>query len=228
MCNERDRLIAYIYDECDATERDAVRQHLDGCDECRVEVGGLRSVREDLLAWDVPAHGSVWQPFAPAKPAAWWRQVPGWGMAAAASLVLLSGAAGGAIAHAFVAEPAQSPAVASRETPLTQASLTSADLAALEQRINARLSNQMGAVDARVQQVSSRTIPVSLTDGQASLSQEVVALRETNKKLRDLIDIYLANQDGIERKWEMKYGEVKGTLKNMQANMDAMASLVIK
>ena len=120
MCNERDRLIAYIYDECDATERDAVRQHLDTCDECRVEVTALRTVREDLLAWDVPAHGSVWQPFAPPKPSVWWRQVPTWALAAAASIVLLSGAVGGAAPHAFMVDTAHNTTVAQADNASTQ------------------------------------------------------------------------------------------------------------
>ena len=225
MCNERDRLIAYIYDECDATERDAVRLHLDTCDECRVEVAALRSVREDLLAWDVPVHGSVWQPFAPPKPSVWWRQVPTWALATAASLVLLSGAAGGAIAHAFMVDPAQTPALSARDTRDT---LTSADLAALEQRLNAQVSDRVGAVDARVQQVSTRSMPASFTDSETALRQEVIVLREANDRLSNLLGTFLANQGENDHKWEMKYGEVKGTLKNMQANMDSMASLVIK
>jgi len=87
MCNQRDRLIGYVYDECNASERDEVQRHLETCGECRAEIAGLRSVREDLLAWDVPDHESVWRPFAPAPAPRWWVQVPGWAMAAAASIV---------------------------------------------------------------------------------------------------------------------------------------------
>ncbi len=229
MCNERDRLIAYIYDECDATERDAVRQHLDGCDECRVAVRGLRSVREDLLAWDVPAHGSVWQPFAPAKPAAWWRQVPAWALAAAASLVLLSGAAGGAMAHAFVGEPAQGPVVTARDGASPErVSLTADDLAALERRLSARFSDQVGAVDARVQQVSSHAIPANFTQNQDALMSEVLVLRETNKRLNDQLSTFLANQDIIEKRMDMKFGVYQGKLDNMQANMQDIVSKLIK
>ena len=50
MCNEREKLIGYLYDEGDSSERDAVRQHLETCAECRSEIGSLRSVREDLVA----------------------------------------------------------------------------------------------------------------------------------------------------------------------------------
>jgi anti-sigma factor ChrR (cupin superfamily) len=83
MCNERERLIGYVYDEVDAAERAVIDRHVESCAECRDEIRGFRSVREDLLAWDVPEHGSVWQPFAPARRTPWWRDVPAWAMAVA-------------------------------------------------------------------------------------------------------------------------------------------------
>src|SRR5262245_25303266 len=95
MCDQRERLIGYVYDECDPAERAAVQQHLDSCGECRTEIAALRSVRVDLQSWEVPDHESVWKPFTPAPAPAWWSQVPRWAMAAAAGLVIISGAAGG-------------------------------------------------------------------------------------------------------------------------------------
>src|SRR5207244_3539312 len=62
MCDERERLIGYVYDECDAGEKRLVEAHLQTCETCREEIGGLRRVRTDLLAWDVPDHGSAWTP----------------------------------------------------------------------------------------------------------------------------------------------------------------------
>jgi len=225
MCNERDRLIAYLYDECDARERDAVREHLDGCDECRTEVAGLRSVREDLLAWDVPAHESVWKPFMPARPRAWWREVPAWALAAAAGVVLVAGAAGGAVAHAFIPEGtrAQGTGAPVLQQPVA-VSLTASDLDALERRLTTSFGDRLGAVDARVQQVSTRSIPVSLTDGQAALSQEVVELREANKKLRDLVGMFLNNQRRMEDAIDFKNTEFQTKLNNMQSNMQLIVA----
>ena len=62
MCDDRERLIGYVYDECEADERQRNEQHLAGCLSCRQEIAGLRAVREDLLAWDVPSHASIWRP----------------------------------------------------------------------------------------------------------------------------------------------------------------------
>lgn len=143
MCDERERLIGYVYDEVDAEERQRVRRHLDGCDVCREEIGGLRRVREDLLAWDVPDHGSVWKPFAPARVTPWWREVPGWALAAAATLVFAVGAAGGVATQALMASPAQAAAVAPVEA--IPASLSDAQLAILEERLRQFVRSSMAA-----------------------------------------------------------------------------------
>jgi hypothetical protein len=152
MCDERERLIGYVYDECDAGERRIIEAHLESCETCREEIGGLRGVRTDLLAWDVPDHGSVWTPFVKARPTPWWREVPAWGLAAAASLMLLAGAAGGAATRAFMAPPAAA-------APAAPAATGSTDLASLESRINDNLRSQLSALDARVRLVSAHQTP---------------------------------------------------------------------
>jgi putative zinc finger protein len=225
MCNERDRLISYIYDECDARERDAVREHLDTCAECRTEVAGLRSVREDLLAWDVPAHESVWRPFAPAPSRAWWREVPAWAMAAAAGLVLVAGAAGGAAVHAFMPErtQAQGPGAPVLQQPPTKVSLTAADLDALERRLTSRFGDQVGAVNVRLDQVSNRPVPMNPTE-QTALNKEVLDLREENSRLAHVIDLFMANTSQIKNAFDLKQAQFESRLKNVDANMTQIAN----
>ena len=134
MCEERERLIGYLYDECDANERRAVDAHLEHCSTCRQEVQALRGVRADLLAWEVPGAPQVWRPFtAPVQPA-WWRQVPGWAMAAAAGLVLAAGLAGGMSARALSPGGAAAQDAANAAVPVV-AGITAGDLAAAQQRI---------------------------------------------------------------------------------------------
>jgi pimeloyl-ACP methyl ester carboxylesterase len=154
MCDERERLIGYVYDECDAGERRLVEKHLEACETCREEIGGLRGVRTDLLAWDVPDHGSVWTPFVKARPTPWWREVPAWGLAAAASLMLLAGAAGGAATTAFLQH---APAAAETSARLTgvvavPATVSPQDLTAMEQRL---MSKVRGEIEQRVSVVSA-------------------------------------------------------------------------
>jgi hypothetical protein len=141
MCEQRERLIGYLYDECDAEERQLIDRHLETCHTCRDEISGLRQVREDLLAWDVPARESVWQPFAPPRPAPWWREVPAWALAAAASVTFFAGAAGGAATYALLPHPTASAVVAERTeprqpvVPVAYDNVTRRELTAAEQRI---------------------------------------------------------------------------------------------
>jgi len=152
MCNEREQLIGYLYDEGDSSERDAVRRHLETCAECRAEIASLRSVREDLAAWEVPEHGSVWRPFAAAPTPPWWQHVPQWALAAAAGIVLVSGAAGGAVTHAFMPQHA-TPSVQTSAAGSTQTSAP-AELAAMQQQI-AMLRAELGQLNGRVRQASA-------------------------------------------------------------------------
>jgi hypothetical protein len=156
MCDERERLIGYLYDECDASERQLIDTHLETCRTCREEVGGLRRVREDLLAWEVPPRDSVWMPFAPPRPPSWWREVPGWALAAAASITFLAGAAGGAVTYALMPPaPAASALMVDapdrREpmVPVTYDNVTRRELTAAEQRIVEMLRAEIAARLAR-------------------------------------------------------------------------------
>ena len=101
MCEQRDRVLDYLYDEASPADRREIERHLDGCGLCRDDVQAFRRVREDLLAWGVPDQTSVWTPFAPAPVVPWHRQVPTWAMAAAASVMFVVGAAGGFAASAL-------------------------------------------------------------------------------------------------------------------------------
>ena len=150
MCNEREKLIGYLDDEGDSSERDAVRRHLEACAECRAEIASLRAVREDLAAWEVPEHGSVWRPFAAAPTPPWWQHVPQWALAAAAGIVLVSGAAGGAVTHAFM--PHATTAAQTSPAGATQVSAPT-ELAAMQQEI-IRLRQELGQLSGRVQQAN--------------------------------------------------------------------------
>ncbi len=125
MCEQREQVLEYLYDEASPTGRREVERHLEGCDECRNELRAFRTVREDLLAWGVPNPPSVWTAFAPAPVVPWHRQVPAWAMAAAASLMFVVGSAGGFVAHSVVdgRGPADSGSVSAPVVPadITQA-----------------------------------------------------------------------------------------------------------
>jgi hypothetical protein len=93
MC-DKELLVGYVYDELDAAERKAIQQHLASCRECRDEAQALRGARSHLAAWQVPSGTPSLQPIAAdVSPAARFRIRSGWGLAAAAALVLAAASA---------------------------------------------------------------------------------------------------------------------------------------
>jgi anti-sigma factor RsiW len=143
MCEQRENLVAYLYDEADANERRSMETHLASCETCREELRAFRDVRQDLLAWDVPAYESVWKPFVTARTQPVWRQMPAWSMAAAAMLVFGIGVAGGFAGRAIAARtvaPAEVQAAATQPPQPVQAATTTPsvsldDFRALQSRI---------------------------------------------------------------------------------------------
>jgi anti-sigma factor RsiW len=198
MCDEREPLLAYLYDEADPIERRRVETHLETCETCREELSGLQRVRQDLLAWDVPEHGSVWKPFTPARQVWSWRDVPVWTMAAAAGLMLALGAAGGAAAHTWLTRPvavaltADAPArmtvaqpmamLPAKAIPASNVTLTPADLAKLEERLLAEIDRRDRAAAQRVSTENGQLLDAIMRD----YSQMAYAKTKTDDRLKAL------------------------------------------
>ena len=53
-CDDKERLVAFLYGETSDRERAEVEAHLAGCVTCAEEVDELRAVRVDLAAWQPP------------------------------------------------------------------------------------------------------------------------------------------------------------------------------
>jgi len=186
-------LIGYVYDECEPVERAAVQEHLETCAECRTEIAALRSVRSDLQSWQVPdsEYVSVWRPFAPAPAPSWWQQVPRWAMAAAAGVVMMSGAAGGAVSYMVLN---QQPVQASSQTAAVQpvSAVTVNDVNALEQRLRTLVKVEVDRLNTQVQLVSSRpAVQMSAEQEVAfhtAFDRQLGELRATNDKQVDAIN----------------------------------------
>ena len=91
LCGYADRdetIVAFLYDELDASRRRDFNAHLLTCVVCRDEVAGLRTVRTQLARWEPPALASPTPPVAATSRPAWWRTVPAWAQVAAALLFL--------------------------------------------------------------------------------------------------------------------------------------------
>ena len=98
MCDSKELLVGFLYDELDSAAKRTFQAHLLTCVECRDEVAELRATRGQIAEWTPPepdfgfriVRGAAAPPAAPA-PA--FRISPAWGLAAAALLVVAVGAA---------------------------------------------------------------------------------------------------------------------------------------
>jgi hypothetical protein len=172
MCDERERLIGYVYDECDAEDRRHIEVHLESCPVCRQEISGLRGVREDLLAWSVPEHTPVWRPAPVVVAVPWWRQSPGWGLAAAAAVVLLAGVAGAAATRVVTPPPAP-------------VGVTADDLNAIEQQILTLMRAELARVSttaAAAPAAPPSAAPVQLADGSDQVERRITAKLEESDR----------------------------------------------
>jgi hypothetical protein len=178
MCDERERLIGYLYDECDAEERRQIESHLKSCHVCQAEVGGLQSVRTDLLAWDVPEHSPIWRPMpaAVAPPVVWWRQTPGWALAAAAAVVLIAGLAGGAATR--LVTPA----------PVPAAGVTAEELNEVQRQIVTMLRAELDRVRAAQTNVAAPAPPALAAAEDGQVERRMTArLDESNAKTLEFL-----------------------------------------
>jgi anti-sigma factor RsiW len=148
-CDEKDRLVGYLYDEASAAERAAVEAHLSRCAACAAELEDLKGVRGHLAGWHAPeidlGFRVTREPVggAPAR-GAW--ALPLWAQAAAAVLVLAAGAglanleiqygSRGLTVRTGWGNATAAPAAAKESAGRVQPNgVTTADLRALEERL---------------------------------------------------------------------------------------------
>ena len=216
MCDERERLIGYLYEECDAEERRQVETHLESCPTCRAEIGGLKSVRTDLLAWNVPEHAPVWRPMpaAVAPPVVWWRQTPGWALAAAATVVLAAGLAGGAATRLM----------APTAVPAQVAGVTADELSAAQQQIVTMLRAELD----RVRAASAESAPspsgvatLAAAEKSSQVERRVTAkLEESDSKtLQNLIGLHNMLQ-GYKRDSDREVQRMRREIEELRVAID--------
>lgn len=93
---EPDALMTYLYGEGEPDERARVNAHLATCQACTAELASLQAARGALDAWAPPDPAPhVRVVFDTEETPSWWRAMltPSWGLATAAALVVVVGAA---------------------------------------------------------------------------------------------------------------------------------------
>lgn len=96
MCDRKEQLIAFLYEELGPSDARSFQQHLGACADCRTELAELRATRGQIAAWTPPEPDfgfHIVRGAAAPPPARTFRISPAWGLAAAAMLLLAVGAA---------------------------------------------------------------------------------------------------------------------------------------
>lgn len=230
MCDKRERLMDYLYDEAAPADRREVEEHLESCRDCRDEMRAFRRVREDLLAWEVPAYESVWTPFAPTPVAPWYRQVPAWAMTAAAGLMLLLGTAGGFAAQAL--RPSATPAAtaASISTPAQAEAapdVLPATLVGLDES-EVRLLIQREVAQSGVMRVANNTSKLSAAERQQLLNATESLVYERHKemlgKVSQFVSLIQTERAMDLREYQQEIGSLKSQVKELQSTVNFMVA----
>jgi Putative zinc-finger len=184
-CDDTETLVAYLYDEVDAHERDDVARHLAGCARCRDEVAALGGVRHALTGWAPPspdlrftvvsetAASNVVRPQVPA-----WQSVPRWAQLVAATLAL---AVGAAVANIQVRHDAQGWTVSTGWTTPSVAPVPAPSDEAWRQAFTEFQTTVRRELAARPAATPAPAAPAAPTSEPAVL-QRVAALIEASEK----------------------------------------------
>ena len=209
MCN-KERLVAYLYDDLNAIERTDFEAHLAACASCRDELGGLRQTRQHLAAWAPPEPEINFQivrstAAPPARRVA--AGVPRWAIAAAAALVLLAGAA--AIANVEVRYEqdgslivrtgwAGAPSGPDASSPVVPGAAQAAGAAGASEE-TARLQAAVAALTARVQQLEAQPSAVVAAGTRPGISpadlRKILAESEARQRTETAVQIAQVWQD---------------------------------
>jgi hypothetical protein len=166
-CGTHEALIAYLYDECEPSERESIAAHVALCALCTDEIQSLRDTRAHLGAWSPPSialgfqitRTEVDQPAKVLRPAAWFRQpLPAWAQVAAAAVIFAAGMGVSAV------RSTDAPAVASvgqpgvSVTPVAATTVSRNELARLDARIRSVETAQAQAVPVHLQRTAAPVI----------------------------------------------------------------------
>jgi hypothetical protein len=181
QCGDPGALVAYLYDECEPGERELIAAHITRCATCASEIETLGATRRTLAAWTPPemalgfqitraeqSEPAVNQPARVLEPKiAWWRApLPAWAQAAAAVVIF---AAGVSIGVARNATTEQAPREAEVIPVATATNVSREELAELEQRLRAEMS-QVRTVSS-VAPAPARSADALMSDMRALIEQ---------------------------------------------------------
>lgn len=95
MCDRKELLVSFLYDEIDSASKREFQKHLTTCVECRDELAELGATRAQIATWTPPDADLGFRIIreADVSKRRWFQWSPAWGFAAAAVVLLAIGAA---------------------------------------------------------------------------------------------------------------------------------------
>ena len=233
-CGDPAALAGYLYDECSADERAAIGAHVAMCAKCASEVAALHATRTALASWRPPdvelgfriTSERETPPAATVlRPKAWWqRPMPAWAQAAAAVLIFAAGAMSG-MRTGQVASPSPSPTTAVVATP---ASVSAADLAALERRLRTEMNSMRTASAPQTVQASASDQAIVRRVGELVAESEKRQQRElafrVAQVMRDVDSQRAMDLSRIER----TFGQMEGVTRPELAEQRQMINYLIQ
>jgi len=207
MCN-KEQLVAYLYDDLPAGERATVESHAARCAACRDEIAALRGTRQHLAAWAPPDPGFDLRGVRRGEAAEPRRVrfVPAWALAAAASLLVVAGAAAlanlevrvgsdGLVVRTGWGVSATSPdggAAATPETSRAADAGLAGELRALQQRLRELEKTQAAEITAAVPAAGSVGDHASAAATQAVEARLRRLIAESERRQRTDMALQLA------------------------------------
>jgi len=229
QCGDNTALVGYLYDECEPAERAAIVAHTTLCAACAAELAALESARLQLASWTPPeadlglrvvgARDAGREPqsalgtgsLSPAlgvstRPGAWWSQpLPAWAQAAAACLLFAAGLWLGVVRGITPGASPTVPASGVVTSGAAPAAASRAELAALERRLDAELTELRAAAPQGISGAQMLARVTALLEESEQRQQRELALR-TAQMVRDFDSQRQVDLAQIQR----NFGQIEG------------------
>ena len=193
MCDSKELLVAFLYDELDPSAKRTFEAHVASCAECRDEIAELRATRGQIALWTPPEPDLGFRLIrgaAAPPPPPRFRIAPAWGLAAAALLVLAVGAAianldvrydgAGLSVRTGWQHEADAPSAAQQNAA---GGVANVDWKAQAEVLDRRLRDLERAVGARPQPAVQNASAADLSDAEALQQvREIVGQSETRQQ----------------------------------------------